>query len=247
MRLTHKVAIVTGAASGIGRASACLFASEGASVVVADVDGAGGQETASIINRNGGKAIFVRVDVSSASDVQRMVSAAKHEYSKIDILFNNAGIYMPRIAVEDVDESLWDRIYGVNVRGAFLGAKFVVPEMKTTGGGSIINTASMAAVRPSRGLSPYASSKGALIVLTKTLAIELSSDNIRVNCICPSLTDTPMIKSELEEMKRAAVTDRPMPRLVNPEDIASVALFLASDESSMLSGSCLEVTSGQGP
>jgi 3-oxoacyl-[acyl-carrier protein] reductase len=168
-----------------------------------------------------------------------MAKVAKREYSKIDILFNNAGLYMRRIQVEDVDESLWDRVYGINVKGAFLGTKFVVPEMKKAGGGSIINTASMAAVRPSRGLSAYASSKGALIALTKALAVELSPHNIRVNCICPALTDTPMIKAEIEELKRAPSLSRPMPRPARPEDIANAALFLASSESLMLSGSCI--------
>ena len=241
MRLADRVAIVTGASSGIGRTSACLFAAEGARVVVADIDEAGGHETVSMIVARKGEAVFVRTDVSLASDVEQMVRAAKNKYLKIDILFNNAGLYMRRIEVEDVDESLWDRIYAINVKGAFLGAKFVVPEMKRAGGGSIVNTASMAAVRPSRGLSAYASSKGALMTLTRALAIELSQDNIRVNCICPALTDTPMIKDEIEELKRTSGPSRPLPRLARPEEIANAALFLVSPESSVLSGSCIDV------
>ena len=245
MRLAEKVAIVTGASSGIGRASAILFASEGARVVVADVDELGGESTVSIITQKGGHAAFIRTDVSLASDVEHMVRATMNQYSKVDILFNNAGLYMTRTDVQGLDESLWDRIYDTNVKGAFLGVKFVVPEMKNSGGGSIINTASMAAVRPSPGLSAYASAKGALITLTRALAVELKPHNIRVNCICPSLTDTPMISGELEGLRRASGPSGIPPTLVRPEDVANVALLLASPESSMLSGSCIDVTAGQ--
>jgi 3-oxoacyl-[acyl-carrier protein] reductase len=245
MRLAGKVAIVTGGSSGIGKASAYLFAKEGARVVVADVDETGGRQTVSMITERKGEAVFVHTDVSLASDVEHLINAAVGHYSQIDILFNNAGIYMRRIEIEDVEESLWDRIYSVNIKGAFLGTKFAVPVMKRLGGGSIINTASMAAVRPSRGLSAYASSKGALITLTKALAVELSPHKIRVNCICPALTDTPMIEAEMEELRRASGPSRPLPRLARPEDIASVALFLASSESLMLSGTCLDVNGGQ--
>ena len=240
MKLAGRVAIVTGASSGIGRASALLFAAEGARVVVADVDGAGGRETVSAITHNGGEAVLIHTDVSRASDVERLAKAAKDRFSRIDILLNDAGIYMRRTAVESIDESLWDRVYDVNVKGAFLGSRFVVPEMKRVGGGAIVNIASMAALRPSAGLSAYASSKGAVITLTKALAVELAPHSIRVNCICPSLTDTPMIKMELE-----ARASGPPGGLNKPEDIASVALFLASDESKRLSGTCVEVSGGQ--
>ena len=245
MRLAGKVAIVTGASSGIGRASAYLFAAEGARLVVADIDDKGGEETVSAISANHGEAVFVRTDVSRASDMEHLVKAAKDRFSQIDILFNNAGIYMRRMAVEDIDESLWDRIYEINVKGAFLGTRCVVPEMKKGGGGAIINTASMAALRPSRGLSAYASSKGALIAMTKQLAVELAPFNIRVNCICPALTDTPMIKRELEEMRLASPASSPAPKLARPEDIASTALFLASAESSKLSGASIDMTGEQ--
>jgi 3-oxoacyl-[acyl-carrier protein] reductase len=244
MKLAGRVAIVTGASSGIGRASALLFAAEGARVIAADVDDAGGKETVSAIARNGGEANFVYTDVSQAPDVERLVKTARERFSRIDILLNVAGIYMRRTAVESIEESLWDRIYGVNVKGAFLGARYVVPEMKG-GGGAIINIASMAAVRPSAGLSAYASSKGAVITLTRALAVELAPHSIRVNCICPALTDTPMIKMELEDMKRAGRAFGPPGGLNKPEDIAGVALFLASDESKRLNGTCLEVGGGQ--
>lgn len=245
MKLADRVAIVTGASSGIGRASAILFAAEGAKVVVADIDEAGGLETVSAIKGSGGEAAFVRTDVSQASDMERLASAAKERFSRIDILLNDAGVYMRRTAVENVEESLWDRIYDVNVKGPFLGARFVVPEMKQAARGSIINIASMAAVRPTAGLSPYASSKAAVITLTKSLAVELAPHGIRVNCICPALTDTPMIRMELEDMKRAGRVSGPPGGLIKPEDIASVALLLASDDSARLTGTCIEVGGGQ--
>jgi 3-oxoacyl-[acyl-carrier protein] reductase len=202
MRLAGKVAIVTGAASGIGKASALLFGREGARVVASDMNSVGGEETAAAIEANGGKAVFVRADVSLASDMEGLVNAATSRFSRIDILFNVAGIFMNSTPVEDIEESLWDRIYRVNVKSVFLGAKFTVPEMKRIGGGRIINTASMTALSPSRELSAYASSKGAVITLTRVLAAELAPHNIRVNCISPKLTDTPMVKAQMEQMRR---------------------------------------------
>ncbi len=245
MKLADRVAIVTGASSGIGRASALLFAAEGAKVVVADIDDAGGIETVSAITSAGGEAAFVRTDVSQASDVERLAREAKDRFSRIDVLLNDAGVYMRRTPVENIEASLWDRIYGVNVKGAFLGARFVVPEMKRGGRGAIINIASMAALRPSAGLSAYSSSKAAVITLTRALAVELAPHRIRVNCICPALTDTPMIKLELEDMKRAGRVPGPPGALIKPEDIASVALLLASDDSERLTGTCVEVSGGQ--
>jgi 3-oxoacyl-[acyl-carrier protein] reductase len=246
MRLTDKVAIVTGAASGIGAASARLFAAEGARVVVADIDDAGGKQTVLEIAAKNGDAVFVHADVSRADDMERLVKTARAEFSRIDILFNVAGIFMKNTAVEDIEESLWDRIYSVNVKSVFLGVKFVVPEMKRNGGGVIISTASMTALGPSRGYSAYASSKGALITLTKVLAAELAADNIRVNCIAPKLTDTPMVKDTIDEIKRTPRTPAgPLARPAKPGEMAAAALFLASDEAAMVSGICLEVSGGQ--
>ena len=194
-----------------------------------------------------GEATFVHTDVSRASDMERLVKTAKNEFSRIDILFNVAGIFMKSTAVEDIEESLWDRIYSVNVKSVFLGAKFVVPDMKRNGGGVIISTASMTALGPSREHSAYASSKGAVITLTKVLAAELAPYNIRVNCIAPKLTDTPMVKDEMEEMRRIPrPLSGPLARVARPDEMASAALFLASDEAAMVSGICLEVSAGQG-
>ena len=237
--------IITGAGSGMGRATAILFAKEGASVVVADIDDAGGEQTVAAIKENKGEAIFVHTDVSQEAHVKNLVETVIDRFSKIDILHNNAGIFMKMTPVEEIDESLWDRIYSVNVKGIFHGAKFVVPEMKKAGGGVIINTASMTGHRPGAMQSAYASSKGAAINLTKALANELALHKIRVNCICPALTETPMLfNSELWEN----VTNMPHPfgRLTRPEDVARAALYLASDDAAMVTGLCLDVNGGQG-
>jgi 3-oxoacyl-[acyl-carrier protein] reductase len=247
MRLSNKVAVITGASSGIGRASALLFAAEGARIVVADVADAGGQETVADILAQKGEAIFVRTDVSRLSDIENLVKTALDRFSRIDILFNVAGIFMRRTAVENIEESLWDRIYSVNVKSVFLTTKSVVPQMKRQGGGVIINTASMTALGPTRELSAYASSKGAVVTLTKVLAAELAPFNIRVNCIAPKLTDTPMVQQDVEEMRQSPQPppSSPLSRLARPEEMASAALFLASGEASMVSGICMEVSGGQ--
>lgn len=243
MRLANKVAIITGAGSGIGRASAYLFAREGSKLVVADINDAGGEETVTTIMADGGEAVFVHADVSIASEVENLVKVTKDKFGKIDILFNNAGTYIRPTAVEATEESWWDRIYAVNVKGIFLATKYVVPEMKKAGGGVIINTASGAGVRPLSNISAYASSKGAVITLTKQLAHELGPDNIRVNCILPGLTDTPMVLLS-EEQRKARLSTIPLGRLIKPEDIAYAALYLASYESSMVTGTSITVDGG---
>ena len=245
MKLADKVAIITGAASGMGKSIATLFAEQGASVIAADIDDAGGQQTVEEISSFKGKAVFVHTDVSNPSDIKKLVDITLREFSKIDILVNNAGIFMKMTPVEEIDETVWDRIYAVNVKGAFNGAKYVVPVMKKAGGGVIINTASMTGHRPGSMQSAYASSKGAVITLTKALASELTPYKIRVNCICPALTETPMsFNSELWE--HVSETPHPLGRLSKPEDIAQAALFLASDDASMVTGIYLNVTGGQG-
>ena len=247
MRLTNKVSIITGSASGIGRASAYLFAKEGAKVVVADITDVSGEETVATIKSNGGEAIFVHADVAVASEVENLSRVTMDTFGKIDILFNNAGVDQELTEIENVDESLWDKIYAVNVKGIFLAVKCVVPHMKKAGGGVIINTSSMAGIRPRMKICAYASSKGAVIVLTKALALELASSNIRVNCINPVGTDTPLLRHALgEEGMKAMVSTIPLGHLAKPEDIAYAALYLASDEASMVTGISMNVDGGRG-
>ena len=252
MRLANEVAIITGAASGIGRASAMLFAKEGAKVVAADINDIGGEETVSMIKANGGEAIFVHTDVSKAADVERLVKTTVDTFAKLDILFNNAGRPQRPISTRVMTEEEWDRIYAVNVKSIFFGAKYAVPEMRKGGGGVIINTASIAAVRPRLLLAAYTSSKGAAIVLTKALALELARYNIRVNAINPVAVETamlPLFGSEgmsTEEVKKNVIPTIPLGRVIQPEDVAYAALYLASDESSMVTGTTLDVDGGRG-
>ncbi len=249
MRLVNKVAVITGAGSGIGRASACLFAKEGAKVSVVDINIAGGQETVELIRRGGGVAQFIRADVTKASDVEQMIKATVSAYTRLDILFNNAGVPMSFTPIEEVDEELFDKILAVNLKGIFLGCKYATPVMKKQGGGVIINTASIAGLRARPGLNAYCASKGGAIVLTQALGI--APYNIRVNAITPVAADTPMLPGfigdkDLEEGRKAFIATIPLGRLATSEDIAYAALYLASDESSMVTGACIKVDGGRG-
>jgi 3-oxoacyl-[acyl-carrier protein] reductase len=253
MRLKNKVAIITGAASGIGRVSAIVFGKEGAKVVVSDINDVDGQETVKNIRSNYGEAIYVHADVSIASDIQHLVKATVDNFGRVDILFNNAGYYLWPHTLEEVDEDEWDRTYAVNVKSIFWGAKYVIPEMKKTGSGVIINTASMAGVRP-RGNVAYGSSKAAAIGLTKCLALQLAQYNIRVNVINPVATETPLLRKflgakteeQLEEARKERIKSIPLRRTATPEDVAYAALYLASDEACMLTGTSLDVDGGSG-
>ncbi|MBI2865061.1 MAG: SDR family oxidoreductase [Chloroflexi bacterium] len=252
MRLKHKVAIITGASSGFGRASAILFAREGAKVVVVDVNDAGGEETVRAIRETGGEAVFVHTDVSKAAQVERLVKTTVDTFGKLDILFNNAGRPQRPTSVVQMAEEEWDLIYSVNVKGIFLGAKYAVPELRKAGGGVIINTASISAVRPRMLGAAYASSKGAAIVLTKALALELARDNIRVNAIAPVAAETPMFPqfsregADPEQIRKLTLSSIPLGRLAQADDVAFAALYLASDESSMVTGTTLDVDGGRG-
>ena len=252
MRLANKVAVITGAGSGMGRASAILFAKEGAKVVVADINDSGGEETVSMIKSGGGEAIFVHTDVSRADEVKQLIKKTIDTFGKLDILFNNAGVPQKPTSIYALEEADWDKIYGVNVKGIFLGAKYAVPEMRKRGGGVIINTASVAAIAIRTHQAAYVSSKGAAIALTKTLALELARYNIRVNCITPAGADTPMLNAfmpegmDLEKARKGVIEGIPLGRLVQPEDVAHAALFLASDEASMVSGVTLGVDGARG-
>ncbi len=248
MRLEGKVAIVTGGGSGMGQATAILFAKEGAKVVIACRNTAGsGEETASIIKKAGGEAIFIKTDVSKAQDVQNMVKAAIDAYGRLDVLYNNAAVQGNVFLTPDVTEELYDKYMDINLKGVWLGMKHAIPEMLNNRAGSITNVASISALVGQRGLSHYAASKGGIISLTRVTAMEYAAKNIRVNCICPGLVRTPI----WDQMEKASpgslqkfVDGVPMQRYAKPEEIAQLALFLASDESSFITGSVIVIDGG---
>ncbi|PSP66483.1 short chain dehydrogenase [Halobacteriales archaeon QS_1_69_70] len=247
MSIGTKTAAITGAGSGMGRATARLFAERGADVAVIDIDGEAAEETVSLIGEDGGSAIAVTADSSEAADVEAFVDRTASAFGGIDVLHNNAGIPQESTPVEDVTEATWDRIQAVNLKSAFLGAKYAVPEMRLGGGGVILNTASTAGIRPRTGLSAYCAAKGGMITLTKQLAHELAEDEIRVNAVCPVATDTDMLPEfaagdlSVESMRDTI----PLGRLAEATDVAHAAAFLASDEASMITGTALEVDGGR--
>ncbi len=242
--------LITGAGSGIGKASALLFASEGALVACADVISEAAEETAATIRSDGGKAISVQGDVRSADDAQRMVSSTVSAFHKLDVLFNNAGTGI-RGSVHELNEEQWDTVIGINLKGVFQCSKAAIPVFLEQESGNIINTASTFGILASPRYPAYCASKGGVIMLTKQMALDYGPQ-IRVNCICPGATDTPRLRrnmslrpdpslheQELLKLNRAAG------RLARPEEIANAALFLASDESSFVTGSTLVVDGGQ--
>jgi 3-oxoacyl-[acyl-carrier protein] reductase len=251
MKFRGKVALVTGAGSGIGRATALLFAREGARVACADLNEDAAKETVQQIEKAGGQALALRADVSRAADCQSMVEQTAATWGRLDILFNNAGVPQAPTPVEELDEATFDRIIAVNVRGIYLGCKYAVPVMKKQGSGVILNTASTAAIRPRQGLSAYCASKGAVIAWTRALAMELAPNKIRVVAIAPVATDTPMLpafmgKTVVDDRGREAMLKTiPLGRLNTPADVAQAALFLASDDAAMVTGTCFEVDGGR--
>jgi NAD(P)-dependent dehydrogenase (short-subunit alcohol dehydrogenase family) len=246
MRLAGKVAIVTGGGSGIGRATAELFAREGAKVVLADYKAGAGVKTVQGINAAGGEAIFVQVDVSDSAQVQRMVQIAVEVYGGIDILFNNAGVHLSG-TVLDTTEEAWNRLMSVNLTGVYLCCKTVLPHMIQRGGGCIVNVSSSTGAHDVAGnIAAYATSKGGVTLLTKAMAVDHAHHNVRVNAIAPGPTDTPMLRNAMtpEELEEFATTF-PMKRLGRPEELANAALFLASEEASFVTGAIMAVDGGQ--
>ena len=249
-RLQDKVAIITGAASGQGRAAALLFAREGAQVVVSDVNEAGGRAVVDLVTAGGGRAFLQPADVSRGDEVEALVAAATGRYGRLDVLYNNAAIWSGGGLdnyVTELDEGSWDRILGVNLKGIFLCCKHGIPALVAGGGGSVINTASVAGIAGSRNRShAYSASKGGVVALTRAMAMAYAREGVRVNVICPGGVDTPMIASMMDTAERAGrfAAAHPLGRLGTPEDIAYCALYLASDESSWVTGAVFPVDGG---
>lgn len=250
MRLRGKVAIVTGAASGIGRATAEAFAAEGADVVLADLQD-GAEQVAADIRSRGGRALFVTTDVSRERDVERLVAAAESEFGGLDTIFNNAGIEQPVTPSESVSEELFDRVIGVNLKGTFFGCKHAIPALRRRGGGTIVNNSSVSAFANVGGNVSYAASKGAVMSLTRVLAIELAHENIRVNAICPGVIDTEMNRrnltkaSDQDRVRKTWMDVTPLGRMGTPEEVAQTVLYLASDQSSFTTGVGLLIDGGR--
>ena len=248
-QLYGKIALITGAASGIGRATALLFARAGAAVVLTDINESGGHAVATEIAQNGGRAIFEAGDVTLAADCHRIVDRAERDFGGVHILFNNAGI-IRRASVVELDEADWDRVMAVNVKSIFLMSRQVIPVMASAGGGSIINTASGWGLAGGPRAAVYCASKGAVVLLTKAMAIDHGPQKIRVNCICPGDTDTAMLRNEARQLGEpndkflAEAAKRPLGRVGQPEEIAQAALYLASDASSFVTGTALVVDGG---
>ncbi|NQT48585.1 MAG: glucose 1-dehydrogenase [Chloroflexi bacterium] len=246
-KLDGKVALITGAASGIGRATAVLFAREGARVAVADLIPTGGQETVKIIKDAGGEAMFIQADVSRAAEAEKMVKTAVDTYGRIDILHNNAGIQGPFFPTADLPEEDWDKVINTDLKSAFLCSKYAIPVMQKQGGGVIVNTSSTAGVLGLPYVPAYCAAKGGIVQLTKSLALELIAQNIRVNCICPGGTFTPMMEGWMPPEgpeREAFIQNMPGGRPIQPEEIARAVLFLACDDSSAAVGTILAVDLG---
>jgi 3-oxoacyl-[acyl-carrier protein] reductase len=249
MRLKDKVAVITGAGSGFGAGIAERFAEEGASVVVNDVNDANGQRVAKAIREAGGKAAYLHADVASGADTAGLLAGALKNFGKVDIVVNNAGVSHRNQPLLDVTEAEFDRVFAINVKGVYWSAQHFVPYFRKQGGGTFVNIASTAGVRPRPGLAWYNGSKGALIVISKTMAVELAPDKIRVNCINPVAGETPLLATfmgqDTPQMREKFVSTIPLGRLSQPLDIANAALFLASDEAGFITGACLEVDGGR--
>ncbi len=248
MRLDGKVALITGAGSGIGRESALLFASEGAAVVVVDIEDRGGEETVAAVKACGGRAVYVHADVAKADDCARMVASAEGAFGRLNVLFNNAGIMHGRDDdAVSTDEAIWDLTMAVNAKGVFLGCKYGIPALRRAGGGSIINTASFVAVMGAATPQiAYTASKGAVLALTRELAVVHARENIRVNALCPGPLRTELLMKFLdtEEKRRRRLVHIPLGRFGLAQEIARAALFLASDESSFITGTDFLVDGG---
>lgn len=249
MRFAGKVVLITGAGVGIGRATAVLFAQEGARLGINSFTPAHGQETLEKVQEAGGEGIYIQGDVSRAADAQRMVEETVKAFGKLDILLNNAGIVIPG-RIDNTSEEDWDRTMAVNLKGVFLVSKYAIPEMRKNGGGVIIHNASVLATKGAKERAPYTASKGGVWALTKAMAADYISENIRVNCVCPGTTYTPSLQQRIDAFPdpKAALADfiarQPMGRLGKEEEIAAGVLYLASEEAAFITGATLLVDGG---
>jgi NAD(P)-dependent dehydrogenase (short-subunit alcohol dehydrogenase family) len=247
--LQNRTALITGGASGIGRATALLFAREGAGVAITDINEKAGKAVVQEIISNGGRAIFEKGDVARAADCQRVVERTVREFGGIHVLFNNAGI-IRRASVVELSEEDWDRVMAVNVKSVFLMSREVIPIMAKAGRGSIISMASGWGLAGGPRAAVYCASKGAVVLLTKAMAVDHGPQNIRVNCLCPGDTDTAMLRNEARQLGESAdrflaeAARRPLGRVGKPEEIAQAALYLASDAASFVTGTALVVDGG---
>jgi len=248
-QLNGKVAIVTGAGSGIGQASAQAFAEEGAKVVLVDWNAGSGSRTAEQIRADGGEAVFHHADVAQAADAEAMVNLAVEKYGRLDVLLNNAAVQIMGRLTETSEED-WDRLHSVNLKGVFLGCKFAIPVMIRGGGGSVINMASILGFTGDPDLAAYCAMKGGVIALTKAAALTYGPEGVRVNCICPGDVDTPMVQDYFNKEPDPAAARREisqqyaMRRIATPREVARTAVFLASGDSSFTTGAVMVVDGG---
>ena len=249
MTNSNQIALITGAGSGIGRASAIKLAANGATVVLVDFNAESGEETLRLIKEQGGEGIFVQANVAVSEDVQRYVNTAVETYGRIDVFFNNAGIIQKFSMLSDIEESEFDRVMAVNVKGVFLGLKYVLKVMERQGSGSIINTASTAGIRSEHSVAAYSASKHAVVGFTKAAALEYVKKGIRVNAICPGGVQTALTASVPKMLEQSGyvpeeVSVMRMGRYAQPEEMAEAVAFLASDKSSYMTGSLMTIDGG---
>jgi NAD(P)-dependent dehydrogenase (short-subunit alcohol dehydrogenase family) len=246
-RFEGKVALVTGGASGIGRATALGFAREGATVVVSDVNVPGGEETVGLISKEGGTARFLRCDVSRAAEVEALVRGTVEAFGRLDCAFNNAGTGGRLAPLVEMTEEDWDRTLDINLKGVFLGLRYELPVMLKQGGGVIVNTASVAGLVGSRGTSAYTASKHGIVGLTKAAALEYAQANIRVNAVCPGVVRTPMIEGLFKvapAVEQGLIGAEPVGRMADPAEIADAVLWLCSPGASFMTGAAVPVDGG---